>query len=143
MHNWISVTERLPEKPKHDWVLVATMLVPEERRGVPHIAELRNGVWYAQDSEDVPLERHFSVRVTHWMPITPETPEIETNEPLALVRLRGRKEYFPVVKIWWDTVTVTVMERKAPLVLNSVDFGFIEDWKPIKTAPSCAGEEAK
>ena len=78
MNNWISVTERLPDKSEHDWVLVAIVLVPEERRGVPHIAELRNGVWYAQDSDGEPMEHHLGLRVTHWMPITPENPEIET-----------------------------------------------------------------
>lgn len=67
---WVSVSERLPEKPLYDWVLVQTKLVPENWYGVPHIAELRNGVWYS-DRHDTPLEETCGVVVTHWMPLLP------------------------------------------------------------------------
>jgi hypothetical protein len=49
---WIPVSERLPEK-QHDWVLVACKLHPEGFYGVPHIGELRNGVWWC-DCYEVP-----------------------------------------------------------------------------------------
>ena len=52
---WISVEDRLPGK-QHDWVLVACKFVPEGWRGVPHIAEFRNGVWWA-DCHDAPLAK--------------------------------------------------------------------------------------
>lgn len=65
---WIPVTERLPQKPDYDWVLVKCQMVPEGYFGVPHIAELRNDVWYA-DCFDAPLEETVSVKVTHWAPL--------------------------------------------------------------------------
>jgi hypothetical protein len=65
---WIDVTEKLPTAPEHDWVLVKTKMVPEGYYGVPHIAELRNGVWYSTEY-DTPLEETASVKVTHWMDI--------------------------------------------------------------------------
>jgi hypothetical protein len=67
---WISVDERLPEKPGYDWVLVATKMVPEGWYGVPHIAELRSGVWYDNHLE-VPFEEELSIKVTHWTPMPP------------------------------------------------------------------------
>lgn len=75
VQRWIPVTERLPEH-QHDWVLVACEFVPEGGYGVPHIAELRHGVWYA-DCYEVPLE-DAGCKVTHWMPMTlPEPPKEE------------------------------------------------------------------
>lgn len=70
---WVSVDERLPEK-QHGWVLTACKLVPEDFYGVPHIAELRNGKWWA-DSGDFPLIE-IGVKVTHWMPL-PDCPKGE------------------------------------------------------------------
>lgn len=67
---WVPVEEKLPDKD-HDWVLVACEFVPEGGYGVPHVAELRNGVWYA-DCYDIPLEDAW-VKVTHWMPL-PDSP---------------------------------------------------------------------
>lgn len=69
---WIPVSERLPERPEYDWVLVQVKMNPEDYYGVPHIAELRNGTWY--DEDDLPLEEFRSVKVTHWMPL-PEPPK--------------------------------------------------------------------
>lgn len=73
---WISVEDRLPGK-QHDWVLVACKFIPEGWRGVPHIAEFRNGVWWA-DCHDAPLAK-AGVEVTHWMPL-PEPPDMRGKE---------------------------------------------------------------
>ena len=74
---WISVEDRLPDKNEYDWVLVAVMLVPEGWYGVPHIAELRGGVWYSGGpSNYLPLEESAGVKVTHWGPL-PKNPEID------------------------------------------------------------------
>ena len=62
---WISVDERLPEKPPYDWVLVKTEFIPESGSGVPHVAELRNGVWYC-DCCDGPMEETLGVKVVAW-----------------------------------------------------------------------------
>jgi hypothetical protein len=72
LREWIPVSERLPEKPEYDWVLVATKMDPEGWYGVPHVAELRDGKWFAQ-GDDKPLEEWCAVKVTHWMPL-PENP---------------------------------------------------------------------
>ena len=73
---WISVNEKLPERPLYDWVLVAIKLVPENWYGVPRIAELRSGVWYCTECE--PLEETLSVKVTHWMEL-PDNPKDGDN----------------------------------------------------------------
>lgn len=75
---WISVSERLPERPLYDWVLVAIKLVPENWYGVPHIAELRNGVWYS-NSYNAPFESTCGIVVTHWMPL-PKRPKDGDNK---------------------------------------------------------------
>ena len=72
---WIPISKRLPESPLYDWVLVATKLDPEGWYGVPHIAELRNGIWFDQQ-HDIPFEEQCGVVVTHWMPL-PENPSNE------------------------------------------------------------------
>lgn len=82
MSEWISVTERLPESPEYDWVLVQIVLLGREPfYGVPHIAELRRGVWYSTVCEE-PMEEYLSVKVTHWMPLPafPEEPVIPGPE---------------------------------------------------------------
>ena len=72
--DWIPVTERLPERPEYDWVLIQVLILGRDPYyGVPHIAELRNGVWHA-DCYDGPLEKTAGVKVTHWMPL-PEPPK--------------------------------------------------------------------
>lgn len=65
---WIPVSERLPEKPTYDWVLIQCKLTPEDYYGVPHIGELRNGVWYS-DCYIEPLEEMAGIKVTHWCPL--------------------------------------------------------------------------
>ena len=72
LKGWIPVSERLPEKSEHDWVLVATKMIPEGWYGVPHIAELRSGKWYDQFNDE-PFEEVLSIKVTHWIPM-PENP---------------------------------------------------------------------
>lgn len=62
--HWIPVTERLPQKPDYDWVLVKTKF-NEGGYGVPHIAELRNGVWYCTEC-DGPMEETLAVTVVAW-----------------------------------------------------------------------------
>lgn len=63
--SWIPVSEKLPIGPEYDWVLVKTVFVPEGNLGVPHIAELRNGVWYCDCCEG-PMEETLSVKVIAW-----------------------------------------------------------------------------
>lgn len=75
---WVSVKESLPSREKHDWVLVQVKLIPEGWYGVPHIAELRNGVWFDQYLDN-PMEKALSVEVTHWMPL-PEPPAASNTE---------------------------------------------------------------
>jgi len=62
---WVPVTERLPERPDYDWVLVKTVFIPEGGEGVPHVAELRGGVWYC-DSCEGPMEETLSIKVVEW-----------------------------------------------------------------------------
>lgn len=66
---WNSVEAGLPLKPEHDWVLVKTRLIPEGFYGVPHVAELRDGVWYC-DCCDGPMEEGLGLKVTHWADMT-------------------------------------------------------------------------
>jgi len=75
-YGWISVHTRLPKKPKYDWVLVQTKMLPEGTFGMPHIAELRYGVWYSTCCEG-PMEETLSVEVDSWF-----DPELlnESNE---------------------------------------------------------------
>ena len=72
---WVSVKDRLPEKPQYDWVLVRIRLNPDGFYGLPHIAELRKGVWYSTEY-DLPIEQILQGTVTHWMPL-PEPPKGE------------------------------------------------------------------
>lgn len=67
---WISVDDHLPDKDKYDWVLVQTWIDDVKGYfGVPHVAELRDGKWYAQKPEDI--ESAYMIKVTHWMPLPP------------------------------------------------------------------------
>ena len=70
---WIPVEKRLPDSSKYDYVLVSSIMVPEGYRGVPHIAEMRRGVWQSLGLE-MPMEETLSVKVTHWMPL-PRNPK--------------------------------------------------------------------
>jgi hypothetical protein len=92
MSEWISVKNRLPEAPEYDWVLVQTKMIPEGYCGVPHIAELRRGVWHSSESDSAPykvgMEEFLSIKVTHWMPL-PEPP----NNKKPCPECDGKGEY--------------------------------------------------
>ena len=62
---WVPVSERLPKAPEQDWVLVKTHTVPDGNPGMPHMAELRNGVWYC-DCCDGPMEETLAILVDAW-----------------------------------------------------------------------------
>ena len=53
---WVSVKDRLPEKPQYDWVLVHITLSPDGFVGLPHVAELRRGKWFSTEY-DLPIEQ--------------------------------------------------------------------------------------
>ena len=72
---WVPVSERLPEKPQYDWVLVRITLSPDGFVGLPHIAELRLGKWFSTEY-DLPIEQILQGTVTHWKPL-PEPPKGE------------------------------------------------------------------
>ena len=55
---WISVKERLPEKPKYDWVLVTIRDKRDGFIGLPQIGELRSdGFWHTRESDDFNTEQ--------------------------------------------------------------------------------------
>ena len=55
---WISVNERLPEKPKYDWVLVTIRDKRDGFIGLPQIGELRSdGFWHTRESDDFNTEQ--------------------------------------------------------------------------------------
>ena len=65
---WNYISEvGLPPKEKYDWVLVKTDFLDEE--GLSHIAELRNGEWWATDVEHGPLEEVLDCKVVAWADI--------------------------------------------------------------------------
>lgn len=72
---WISVEDRLPEKPEYDWVLVHITLSPDGFVGLPHVAELRRGKWFSTEYS-LPIEQILQGTVTHWKPL-PEPPKGE------------------------------------------------------------------
>lgn len=63
-YSWVPANERLPLAPDYDWVLVKTKF-NEGGFGVPHVAELRNGVWYCNACEG-PMEETLSLKVVEW-----------------------------------------------------------------------------
>jgi len=76
---WIDINTAPPKSLGYDWVLVKVKMEPEGWYGVPYIAELRNGVWYAQ-CLDSPMEEVLSVKVTHWMPIPEDNKALKGGE---------------------------------------------------------------
>ena len=76
-NSWISVNDRLPDKAKYDWVLISGEFL-EGGYFVPHVAELRDGVWYASEYER-PFEDLCAVKVTHWRPLPPDPKKLEES----------------------------------------------------------------
>jgi hypothetical protein len=76
-NGWISVNDRLPDKTKYDWVLISGEFL-EGGYFVPHVAELRDGVWYASEYER-PFEDLCAVKVTHWKPLPPDPKKSEES----------------------------------------------------------------
>ena len=74
-NKWIPISEKLPKRPEHDWVLIATKLEPEGWYGVPHIAEYHDEIGFF-DGEGFEIQSTYGVEVTHWMEL-PENPKIE------------------------------------------------------------------
>lgn len=75
MNKWISVKDRLPSD-EYDWVLVSPVAWENPKlRLVPMMAEMRNGKWASLENDGGDLETWFSVTVTHWMPVIPESPD--------------------------------------------------------------------
>lgn len=101
---WISVKEQLPEKPKHDWVLV---VVRDKRDGfisIPQIGELRgDGFWHTVTSDsfntqnfrliykttDV-LGEFLKQEVICWMPIPSFDEILEANRDV-LERIKEKE----------------------------------------------------
>ena len=75
MNKWISVKDKLPSD-EYDWVLVSPVALENpKQRLVPMMAEMRNGKWASLENDGGDLETWFSVTVTHWMPVIPESPD--------------------------------------------------------------------
>jgi len=68
--NWIPVSKRLPEPSKYDCVLVRVDPI-EGHKGIPIIADLKNGVWQFIGRKGN-MEEILGVKVTHWKPIPNE-----------------------------------------------------------------------
>lgn len=91
---WISVNERLPEKPKYDWVLVTIRDKRDGFIGLPQIGELRSdGFWHTRESDDFNTEqfrREYGTtdalgiflhqEVLAWMPIPSFDDILEANK---------------------------------------------------------------
>lgn len=90
---WISVEERLPEKPEYDWVLVIVRDKRDGFIGIPQIGELRSdGFWHTvtSDSFNTPdfrriynttdaLGEILKQEVVAWMPIPSFDEILESN----------------------------------------------------------------
>ena len=91
---WISVEERLPEKPEYDWVLVIVRDKRDGFIGIPQIGELRSdGFWHTvtSDSFNTPdfrriynttdaLGEILKQEVVAWMPIPSFDEILEANK---------------------------------------------------------------
>ena len=61
---WNLISEVGLPGPEYDWVLVKTDLFDDE--SVPHVAELRMGVWWARDIDLGPMEEVLGNKVIAW-----------------------------------------------------------------------------
>ena len=100
---WISVNERLPEKPKYDWVLVIIRDKRDGFIGLPQIGELRSdGFWHTRESDDFNTEqfrREYGTtdalgiflhqEVLAWLPI-PSFDEILESNRDVLERIKEK-----------------------------------------------------
>lgn len=101
---WISVKERLPEKPKYDWVLVTIRDKRDGFIGLPQIGELRSdGFWHTRESDDFNTEqfrREYGTtdalgvllhqEVLAWLPIPSFDDILEANrDVLERIKQKG------------------------------------------------------
>lgn len=101
---WISVKERLPEKPEYDWVLVIVRDKRDGFMGIPQIGELRSdGFWHTvtSDSFNTPDFRRIynttdafgeilKQEVVAWMPIPSFDEILEANrDVLKRIKEKG------------------------------------------------------
>lgn len=101
---WISVEERLPEKPEYDWVLVIVRDKRDGFIGIPQIGELRSdGFWHTvtSDSFNTPdfrriynttdaLGEILKQEVVVWMPIPSFDEILEVNrDVLERIKEKG------------------------------------------------------
>lgn len=101
---WISVEERLPEKPEYDWVLVIVRDKRDGFIGIPQIGELRSdGFWHTvtSDSFNTPdfmriynttdvLGKLLKQEVVAWMPIPTFDQILEANKDV-LQRIKEKE----------------------------------------------------
>ena len=101
---WISVEERLPEKPEYDWVLVIVRDKRDGFIGIPQIGELRSdGFWHTvtSDSFNTPdfrriynttdaLGEILKQEVVAWMPVPSFDEILEANrDVLERIKEKG------------------------------------------------------
>lgn len=60
--NWISIEEKIPQRPEYDWVLVKIMY--DNHEGVPKVAEYLNGKWHCDLCDNI--EKDLNVKVVAW-----------------------------------------------------------------------------
>lgn len=101
---WISVKERLPEKPKHDWVLVVVRDKRDGFIGIPQIGELRDdGFWHTVTSDSFNTQNFRLIykttdilgdflkqEVICWMPIPSFDEILEANRD-TLERIKEKE----------------------------------------------------
>ena len=101
---WISVEERLPEKPEYDWVLVIVRDKRDGFIGIPQIGELRSdGFWHTVTSDSFntsdfrriynttdALGEILKQEVVAWMPIPSFDEILEANrDVLERIKEKG------------------------------------------------------
>lgn len=102
--HWISVEERLPEKPEYDWVLVIVRDKRDGFIGIPQIGEFRSdGFWHTvtSDSFNTPdfrriynttdaLGEFLKQEVVAWLPIPSFDDILESNrDVLERIKQKG------------------------------------------------------